>query len=116
MENLRHFVYALISLVSLILTWQHAFDWIAQGGNIANPMSFFIDGINSNSAAAFLSIDILAVWLVYLIWVIPDAIRIGLGLKTGVVFFFLSYLGTCFAFPLYLIVRERFLSKLNTAG
>jgi hypothetical protein len=81
------------------------------GGNILDPVTFFADGIFANHAASFLGIDILAVWIVYLIWVIPDAIRIGLGWKKGLFFFLLSYLGTCFAFPLYLVVRERFLDK-----
>jgi hypothetical protein len=34
-----------------------------------------------------------------------------LGAKTGWIFIGLSFLGTCFAFPLYLVVRERHLAE-----
>lgn len=111
METIRHVIYVGIALVSLILTWAHGFDWIAQGGDISNPVSFFADAITANPAAAFLGVDILAVWLVYMIWVVADSIKIGLGAKVGVLFLLLSYLGTCFSFPIYLVVRERFQSK-----
>ena len=72
-------------------------------------------GTWDGSAAGFLTIDILVVWGAFMLWVIPDARRIGLGTKTGLTFLLLSFLGTCFAFPLYLIVRERHLAANTRA-
>ena len=110
-RNVRHALYVVAALVSLVWAWINGFRWMADGGNLINLPSFFIDSYNSGPAAAFLTIDILVVWGVYMIWVIGDAARIGLGTGKGVLFALLSFLGTCFAFPLYLVVRERHLDK-----
>jgi len=48
---------------------------------------------------------------VFLVWVFADARRIGLGARTGAAFALLSMLGICFAFPLYLVRRERWLDR-----
>lgn len=114
--NIRHAIYAIASIGSLIWAWTYGLAWAMEGGDLMNLPSFFIDAFNSGPAAAFLTIDILVVWAAFLIWVIPDAQRIGLGTKTGVLFFALSFLGTCFAFPLYLIRRERHLAAQQQAG
>jgi Terpene cyclase DEP1 len=105
----KHILYIALALFGLVTTWLHGFAWIAAGGNILNLPSFFIDAYNSGSAAAFLTIDILIAWGVFMIWVVGDAKKIGLGAGNGWLFLALSGLGTCFAFPLYLVVRERFL-------
>ncbi len=112
----RHIIYIALALVSLIWAWSHAFAWMAGGGNIINLPSFFIDSYNGGSAAAFLTIDIAVAWGVYMIWVVGDATKIGLGAKTGWLFLALSFLGTCFAFPLYLVMRERHLAKTGATA
>jgi Terpene cyclase DEP1 len=107
---LRHIVYILFAVTSLVWAWTHGIQWIAGGGNLLNLPSFFIDSYKSGHAAAFLTIDIAVVWATYMIWVVGDAIKIGLGARTGWIFLALSFLGTCFAFPLYLVTRERHLA------
>lgn len=107
--SLRHALYVAIAVAATIGAWWHGFAWIMEGGNILNLPSFFLDSYRSGNAAAFLTIDILAAWAVFLLWVVPDATRIGLGAKTGWVYFALSFVGTCFALPLYLRARERHL-------
>ncbi len=107
----RHLIYIVLALASVIWAWSWAFAWMADGGNILNLPRFFIDSYNSGSAAAFLTIDIATAWAVYMLWVVGDATKIGLGAKTGWIFLALSFLGTCFAFPLYLVLRERHLAK-----
>ncbi len=109
----RHMIYIALSLISVVWAWSHGIAWMAGGGNLINLPSFFIDSYNSGSAAAFLTIDIAVVWAAYMIWVVSDATKIGLGAKTGWIFLALSFLGTCFAFPLYLVVRERHLAKTS---
>lgn len=110
-KSVKHAFFLVLAVASLFLTWPHGFDWIRDGGNIANPFQFFIDAFNAGAASAFLTVDIAVVWIVYMVWVVVDAQRIGLGAKWGWFFLALSYLGTCFAFPIYLVVRERFLDK-----
>jgi hypothetical protein len=107
----KHILYIALGLFGLVTCWIHGLAWMAGGGNILNLPSFFIDAYNSGSAAAFLTIDILIAWGVFMIWVVGDAKKIGLGAGMGWLFVALSGLGTCFAFPVYLVVRERFLQR-----
>lgn len=109
--SLKHVVYVVLALTGLVWCWTHGIAWMAAGGNIINLPSFFIDSYQSGSAAAFLTVDIAVVWATFLVWVVGDAKTIGLGARTGWIFFGLSFLGTCFALPLYLVARERHLVR-----
>jgi hypothetical protein len=110
-DNLRHTVYVLLGIAATLLTWPHAFDWMRSGGNIFNAVQFFSDAIHAGGTAAFLSIDMAIAWIVYMIWVVTDAKRIGLGAKWGWFFLALSYVGVSLAFPVYIVTRERFLQR-----
>lgn len=110
-KNFKHAVLLLLGVGSLFVVWPFAFDWMRGGGNIMNPVSFFTDVYELGGAPAFLTVDIAVAWLAFMIWVVPDAKRIGLGAGWGWAFIGLSYLGTCFAFPVYLVVRERHLDR-----
>jgi hypothetical protein len=111
LTTIRHGFYILAGAVALVLTWPHAFQWIAAGGNILNPVDFFGDAISAGGTAAFLSIDMAIAWLVFMVWVVTDSKRIGLGYKWGWFFVALSYIGVSMAFPVYLVTRERYLDK-----
>ncbi|MGH3452084.1 MAG: DUF2834 domain-containing protein [Haloechinothrix sp.] len=114
--NVRHGFFVLAGAVALVLTWPHAFDWMAAGGNIMNPIAFFGDAMAPGGTAAFLSIDMLIAWLVFMVWVVFDAKRIGLGYRWGAFFVLLSYIGVSMAFPVYLVVRERYLDRRANAA
>ena len=114
--TLKHLVLIAISLVATGFAWMYGFQWMQSGGNILNLPSFFIEPLKLGGAAAFLTVDILAAWFAYMIWVVGDAQRIGLGAKAGWGFLALSFIGTCFAFPIYLVVRERHLDKQGKVG
>ena len=114
--NIRHAFYIAAGVAALLLTWPHAFDWMAHGGNILNPFAFFGDAIGAGrnaefGTASFLSIDMAIAWLVFMVWVVSDSKRIGLGYKWGWIFVALSYIGVSMAFPVYLVTRERYLDK-----
>ncbi len=108
--NVKHLIYIALALVGLVWCWMNGIQWMADGGNLINLPSFFIESYKSGSAAAFLTVDIAIAWATFMIWVVGDAAKIGLGAKTGWLFIGLSFLGTCFAFPLYLVVRDRHLA------
>ncbi len=112
----KHILYIILGLVGLVTCWMHGIAWMAAGGNILNLYAFFHDAYASGEAAAFLTIDIAIVWATFLIWVVGDARKIGLGARLGSLFFGLSFLGTCFAFPLYLVARERHLARVGRAA
>jgi len=109
--NVRHAFYIVAGAVALVLTWPHAFSWMAAGGNIFNPVAFFGDALAAGGTAAFLTIDMAIAWLVFMVWVVTDSKRIGLGYKWGWIFVALSYIGVSMAFPVYLVTRERYLDK-----
>jgi hypothetical protein len=109
--NVRHAFFLACGVVALLVTWPYAFRWMAAGGNILNVFQFFGDAIAAGGTAAFLSLDMAIAWLVYMVWVVFDAKRIGLGYKWGAFFVVLSYIGVSMAFPVYLVTRERYLSK-----
>jgi hypothetical protein len=111
MTNIRHALFLVMGVVALLLTWPHAFDWMSHGGNILNPISFFGDAIKPGGTAAFLAIDMAIAWLTFMVWVVFDAKRIGLGYKWGWFFVGLSYVGVSMAFPVYLVTRERHIDK-----
>lgn len=113
--NVRHGFYILIGIAALFLTWPHAIQWVQAGGNVLDPFSFFGDAIKAGGTAAFLTFDLLVVWIVYMVWVVGDAKRIGLGAKWGWIFLALSWIGVSMAFPIYLVVRERFLERQGKA-
>jgi hypothetical protein len=113
--SLRHGFFLVVGIAALFLTWPHAFEWMRQGGNILNPIQFFADAINSGGTAAFLSIDMAIAWVVFMVWVVIDAQRIGMGIKWGWFFVGLSYIGVSMAFPIYLVTRERFIDARKQA-
>lgn len=110
-NTIRHAVYLALGITAFFLTWPHAIVWMREGGNILNPVDFFGDALVHGRTAAFLSLDILFMWVTFMIWVVADAHRIGLGYRRGLFFVFFSYAGVSLAFPVYLIVRERFLDR-----
>lgn len=112
----RHALYIAIAILSAAAAWWHGIAWVRGGGNLLLLPTFFLDAYRSGSAAAFLTIDILAAWIVFMIWVVPDAKRVGLGANKGWLYLALSFIGTCFAFPLYLVARERHLARTGAAG
>jgi hypothetical protein len=109
-------LYIALAVISVVWAWSHGFAWAVGGGNLLNLPSFFIDAYKSGEAAAFLTIDILAAWATFMVWVVGDARKIGLGARMGWIFVGLSFLGTCFAFPLYLVLRERHLERAGVAA
>lgn len=54
-------------------------------------------------------------WLVFMVWVVTDSKRIGLGYRWGWIFVGLSYIGVSMALPVYLVTRERYLGNRNRA-
>lgn len=111
--NVKHIFFVVIGVGSLFVVWPFAFAWMKNGGNILDPLAFFTGVFKLGGAPAFLTTDIAVCWIVFMVWVVFDAKRIGLGAKWGWLFLALSYLGTCFAFPIYLVVRERHLGRQN---
>ncbi|MCB2050145.1 MAG: DUF2834 domain-containing protein [Novosphingobium sp.] len=115
-QNIKHTFFILIGIVALFVTWPFAFDWMSKGGNILNPVQFFRDALAPGGTAAFLAMDMAIAWIVFMVWVVFDTRRIGMGMKWGWFFVALSYIGVSMAFPVYLVVRERFLDRRSATA
>jgi len=107
--NIRHAFLLMLGLAALFLTWPHAFEWMRTRRQYLQSRAIFCRCDQCRSTAAFLSIDMAIAWLVFMIWVVVDTRRIGMGAKWGWFFVALSYVGVSLAFPVYLIARERFI-------
>lgn len=114
--SMRHVTFVVLGVAAFFLTWPHAIDWMSDGGNILDPVDFFGDAIDAGGTAAFLSIDMLVAWIAFMFWVVGDAGRLGMGYRTGWFFVALSYVGVSLAFPIYLVVRERFVERQRQLG
>jgi len=112
----KHVLFLILGIAALFLTWPHAIDWIHKGGDILDPVQFLGDAIAAGGTAAFLSIDMAIAWIVFMVWVLFDTKRIGMGIKWGWFFIALSYIGVSMTFPIYLITRERYLGGVGGAG
>src|SRR3546814_17937318 len=75
----RHLLYILIAVASAAAAWFHGIAWVREGGNLLLLPTFFLDAYRSGSAAAFLTIALFAARAVFMIWDVPDAVRLGVG-------------------------------------
>jgi Terpene cyclase DEP1 len=114
MREVRKGLYLALCAGGTLLAWYHGVQWIAQwtaaGGNLLNVPAFFFnffrDSFVPNPAASFVTVDLIGSWFTFLVFVLPEAKR--LGMRHGWAYFVAaSTIGTCFALPLFLYNRER---------
>ena len=118
MSEVRKYLYLGLSIAGLVLAWSHGIpwtmQWLADGGNLLNIPAFFhdffVDAYVPNHAASFITIDLVGSWFAFLVFVFPEAKRLGMR-NAWAYFLAACTLGNCFAFPLFLFNRERALSR-----
>ena len=118
MTTIRQTLYLILAIGSLVLAWYHGIQWTIEwtnnGGNVLNQAAFFVDFFGDayapNSAASFITIDLIGSWFTFLVFVLPEAKRLNMRFGWGY-FIAASTLGNCFAFPLFLFNRERALAR-----
>ncbi len=105
----RELLYGVLALAGLLGTAYFNLQYFQEMGGF-DARHFFSQGF-VNAAASSLTVDLLVAFLAYVVFVVPESRRIGL--RHGWIFL---VLGLCvafaFAFPLFLLVRER---KLRNA-
>src|SRR3546814_12817450 len=109
--TVRHVFFVIVGIFALLVTWPFAFDWMRAGGNILNPVQFFADALAPGGTAAFLALDMAVAWAVFMVWVVFDTRRIGMGMHWGWFFVFLSYLCVSMAFLFFSFARTPFLHR-----
>ena len=102
----RQLIYAILALLGLCLTWYYNLQYFAQDG--ASLAGFIADN-KLNPASTSVWYDILVVALAFTFWSFFESRKIGM--KHWWLYTLLTYTVACaFAFPLFLLMRERHLS------
>lgn len=102
-------VYAVLSVLGLVLPWYFNFQMIAAGN-----MGFasFLAGVFANPASSSIGVDILVGATAFNVWMVLEARR--LQMRHVWIYLALTLLiAFAFACPLFLLMRER---KLREAG
>ena len=103
-------IYLSLSILGLVITWYYNFQYFAASENIY--FSTYLETLLVNPATTAVTIDIYIVALVFSIWVFSESKRVNM--KWPFLYVVLSFgVGLAFAFPLFLAMRERIISRLN---
>jgi hypothetical protein len=106
-------VYALIGLAALVGTWGNNLNYLGLGFTNAN-VRFWLDTL-ANPASRSITVDVFFFALAATVWLLLEARR--LGMRGAWWYVLLSLLvAVSFAFPMFLIHRERTLAKLDAAA
>lgn len=101
----RAYLYLLLSIAGLALTWSQNLQFINELGAGATPLAF-VEGVYANHASASIGWDITVAAAACLVWMHSEAKR--LGMRHAWVFLPLTLLvALAFAWPLFLCLRER---------
>jgi len=110
-STLRQWMYGTLAAAGAAATWYYNVRFMAAGG-WRFDLTAFVAGGFANDAAGSLAADVIVAAVVFLLWIRPEARRLGMrfwwlyGVLTVTVAF-------AFAFPFFLCMRERRLSGLD---
>ena len=105
----RELAYGALALLGLGATVYFNATYVAQGGNLLDPVAFFRLGF-VNPAASSLTADLFVAFLAFALWVIVESRRIGM--RRGWLYPLIALVTAfAFVFPLYLLLRERHLRR-----
>jgi len=106
-------VYALIGLAALAGTWGNNLHYLGLGFTNAN-VRFWLDTL-ANPASRSITVDVFFFALAATVWLLLEARR--LGMRGAWWYVLLSLLvAVSFAFPMFLIHRERTLARLDASA
>jgi hypothetical protein len=101
-------VFGLLAILGLLLPWYFNLQFMAAGGGLAG----FLRAGLANPAVSSLTFDILIAAGAFLIWMIVESRR--LGMRHWWIYIVLTFaVAFAFAFPLFLMMRERKLRELE---
>lgn len=112
--SIRTAVLGLLAAAGAVVTWYYNIQFMSAAGGTFSLAAFIRDGF-ANPAAASLASDVSIAAIAFLVWLPFEARRLGMrrwwlyALLTVCVAF-------AFAFPLFLLMRERRLHQAQAAG
>jgi hypothetical protein len=106
-------VYGLIGLVALFGTWSNNLSYLGTGFADAN-LRFWVDTM-ANPASRSITIDIFFLSLAALLWLVLEARR--LEIRGAWLYILVAiFVAVSFAFPMFMIHRERALARRDPAS
>lgn len=103
-------LYAVLALLGLSLTWYFNFQHIAEQGSLS--LLSFVSAAYVNHASTSIANDVLIAALTFLCWSFMEARQVGM--RHWWLYVVLTFgLAFAFAFPLFLLMRERKLHALS---
>lgn len=109
----KQIIYGVLALLGITLTWYHNIQFAMAHGSLA--LDQFIVDCFVNHAASSIAWDVTIAAIAFLTWSNIEAKR--LQMKGWIAFPFLTLgIALAFAFPLFLLLRERHLAQLKTAA
>lgn len=100
-------LYAVLTVLGLAGPMYFNIRWMQAGGSLTDIGGFFGAGF-ATPAASSLSTDLTVAFVVFLVWMIVEAGRIGM--RNRWVYVLAGFaVAFAFAFPLFLLMRERHL-------
>lgn len=109
----KQVIYGVLALLGISLTWYHNIHFALQHGSM--DIGVFIAECFVNHAASSITWDVTIAAITFLTWSNIEAKR--LQMRGWPIIFVLTFgVAVAFAFPLFLLLRERHLAKQKTAG
>ena len=107
MQNLtfKQIVYLLLAILGVVWTWY--FNLQLETGLVGFFTSMFDSPITGSLAA-----DVSVALMTWLVWMIPEARRLGISWWTVALLIVLTFVvAFAFTFPLFMFIRERILDQ-----
>jgi hypothetical protein len=106
--NRQQWLFGSLMIIGLIATWYFNIQF-ALSGDLS--IQAFMQGLNT-PAAATLTADAVVGTTVFLVWMIPEARRLGMA-NWWIYPLITLCIAFAFGFPLFMYVREFYLAKAN---
>jgi len=110
----RIVVFGLLAVAGAAFTWYFNIRFAIDAGGAFSLAAFIREGF-ANPAAASLASDVAIAAIAFLVWLPFEARRIGMR-RWWVYAVLTVCVAFAFSFPLFLLMRERRLQQLSTAG
>ena len=100
-------VYGLLAILGLAVPWYFNVQFMS-GGESLLDLGAFLGAAFVNPASASLTVDLLVAFGAFVVWLFPEARRIGM--RHSWIYAVLGFaVAFAFAFPLFLLMRDRHL-------
>ena len=110
--NKKQVAYLVLAVLGAVAPWYYITQFVIQAGSFSF-VGFFQAALQAGHASAALTVDICIAYLVFCIWSIIEAKRLGMR-YVWLYIAWATLVAIASAFPLFLFMREKKLNSLAT--